>query len=319
MPDTGDTNLPDPKLTKHRPRWWAWIIGDVKRKLHERRVKMKHESAADRAARRTVFSTGLIAVFTIALACVGYLQYQEIRDSGIESSVQMDQMIHQYRSQVAQLKRQAGDTHDLAVQTKDLADRMKDQADRTKTIAEQAVVQANSAKLSAQAAKRAADIADQTLHISERAYVVAGVPEFDFPAKTIRLPIINNGHIPSGKVTIRLLESTYRLENPDINGILLDAVLIESHQKDGEVQYLAQGGGYSINITIPDVIEDKIKTGYQAVRFSGVISYNNGFPSTPLQTWEFCTRSYYVVPTNQLSLAPCDPTSDAQNPISTPK
>ena len=94
---------------------WGWLINQTISRAHKPRPQKKPEEPADKAARRTALATILIAVFTVVLAGVGYLQYRETRDSGLESSEQMNQMLREYRAQVAQIKRQAGDTHDLAV------------------------------------------------------------------------------------------------------------------------------------------------------------------------------------------------------------
>jgi hypothetical protein len=60
--------------TKHveqpRKQWWARLIRNIKRKLHERRAKKQEENPMDKAARRTASATVWIAVFTVILALV---------------------------------------------------------------------------------------------------------------------------------------------------------------------------------------------------------------------------------------------------------
>ena len=94
---------------------WLRFVDYMKRKRHERRANQKPESPEQRAIRWTMYATIAIAIFTIVLARVAYLQYVEMRDSGAESSGQVNQLLEQQRRQVAQLTKQAGDTHDLAV------------------------------------------------------------------------------------------------------------------------------------------------------------------------------------------------------------
>ena len=81
---------------------------------------------------RMALTDWIIAVATVVIAVVGYFQYQEMAGSG----TQTDRMIRLYRSQVAQLSRQAGDTHDLAVAAKQQAEQALTQANATKKLAE---------------------------------------------------------------------------------------------------------------------------------------------------------------------------------------
>ena len=106
------------------------------------KAKRQPEPPQDKYSRRTAHATIAMAGFTLVLIGVNYFQLKDIQRSETESSSQTNQMIKEYRAQVAQLKRQAGDTHDLAVAA-------KAQSDQTKTIADQAVIQANAAKSAA--------------------------------------------------------------------------------------------------------------------------------------------------------------------------
>jgi hypothetical protein len=287
-------------------QWWIWFINKEIRFSNKPRPHKEPESPIDKAVRRTAFATILIAIFTVVLAGVGYLQYIEIRDSGVESSGQMNQMIHEYRSQVGQLKRQAGDTHDLAAQaknqadrTKDMADRMKDQADRTKVIATQAVVQAN-------AAKSAADTAVQTLHISERAYIVAGQPAMDMAAKNIILPIVNSGRIPSGKVRGVVHEAALPVTNPENRGIKVFAT--EFHWKHYEFESVPTTGvTQNFNIAIPALNSEDLNSGHQQIIIVGVITYNDGFPGDADQQWLFCYGNALLPLSKSLQWFICDP------------
>jgi hypothetical protein len=274
--------------------------------MHQRRVrrekKKSDENPSDKAARRTANATAWIAIFTIVLAGVGYLQFTEILDSGAESTGQMDQMVHEYRSQVAQLKRQAGDTHDLAVQaknqadrTKDMADRMKDQADRTKTIADQAIIQAK-------AAKSAAETADKALHISERAYVVAATPSMNVASNLVTLPIVNTGHIPSGAVKAVIHEATLVITpgSPTNSSI-------ETHWKNYTLESVPTNGEtLSFNIATPNADAAQLKSGNQQVLIVGTISYNDGFRDDPDQQWSFCFGDAVTPQNKDLGWVVCD-------------
>ena len=95
-------------------QWRGWFVGYMQRKRHKNRPNQEKESPEQRAVRWTMYSTVAIAIFTIALAGVAYLQYKEMRDSGLESSGQTNQMIRVVALKQLQLKRQAEDTHKLA-------------------------------------------------------------------------------------------------------------------------------------------------------------------------------------------------------------
>ena len=79
----------DAKLSKKPYFWvpvWRWV---------------RHDARA---------SDWIIAIFTVVIAVVGYLQYTELASSGYQT----DRMIRLYRQQVAQLAKQTSDTHRLA-------------------------------------------------------------------------------------------------------------------------------------------------------------------------------------------------------------
>lgn len=78
----------------------GWLIGYVKRKMHERAAKKKEETAADKAARITTTATVWMAIFTCVLALItgGTLiilknQLTEMREGGVDTHnlAEMDQ------------------------------------------------------------------------------------------------------------------------------------------------------------------------------------------------------------------------------------
>ncbi len=97
----------------------------------------------------TAIATALIFVTTVVYTTYAKKQWQEMEGSG----KQTDQLIYLYRQQLAELQKQALDTHELAEstgkqasQTELLAKRASDQATTTKIIAEQAKVSADIAR-----------------------------------------------------------------------------------------------------------------------------------------------------------------------------
>jgi hypothetical protein len=288
-------------------RRWIRSISYVKRKSAEYKTERQKETPQDRYSRRTAHATIAMAGFTFVLVGVGYIQYLEIRGAGIESSEQTNQLIHEYRSQVAQLRRQAGDTHDLAVaagkqadKTQDLADQMKDQADQTKRIASQAIVQAN-------AAKSAAVTADKALHISERAYIVAGQPTIDAGTKYISLPIVNSGHIPSGKIRAIIHEVT--LDGTDPAAVRPTQILpTEAHWRHHEMESIPPTSNQTRTFTVfvPARNVDYLNSGREQVFVVGVVTYSDGFPDDTEQQWPFCYGNAMLSQSKAMTWAVCD-------------
>jgi hypothetical protein len=294
LEDEPETVKPHAKTKEPSHEWWLWLVSHVKRNSHERRAKKKDEKPEQRAARWTMLATIWIGVFTAVLAGAGFLQWKEMDESG----AQTDRMIRLYRGQVAQLSKQAGDTHDLAARTKDLADRMKDQADQTKTIADQAVIQAN-------AARSAAETAGKALHVSERAYVVAGYPSMNLTSHLATVPIINSGHIPSGKVLVIAHEVTIPVANPDNPRGIVKA--IEVHWKHYTFESVpTTGETLNINVVAPSADADQIKSGHQQIIIVGVISYKDGFTDDPEEKWPFCFGNSMNSHSKDLQWATCD-------------
>jgi hypothetical protein len=161
--DAGDRTKTHAETKESGRRWWLRLVDYVKHERHERRARKKSEKPEQRAVRWTMWATVAMAIFTIALATVSYFQLREMHQSGVDSSGQMNQLIEKYRQQVAQVSRQASETHELAVQA-------KNQAERTKTIAQQAVIQANQTA-------QLAELTRKTLETSQKAYVTIGRPD----------------------------------------------------------------------------------------------------------------------------------------------
>jgi hypothetical protein len=143
---------------------WARLVGYAKHKYHERRAKKKKETAEERAIRLNMWSTAIIAIFTVVLAVVSYFQLKELHQSGVDSSDQMNRMIEKNREQVAQIGRQADETSKLA-------EHMGDQAERTKELARQT-------RDLAVSTQQMADTSRDELQTVQRAYITfQGVTE----------------------------------------------------------------------------------------------------------------------------------------------
>ena len=188
-----------------------------------------------------------------------------------------------------------------ADRTKDLADRMKDQADETKIIAKQAVIQAN-------AAKSAAETANKALHISERAYIVIALPTLDTTTKYITVPVINTGHIPSGRVVVTVHEAT--IDHVDIKKKTQRISPTEAHWKHYEFASIPTTGQImNFNIPVPALDTDRLNAGREQIFLVGIISYNDGFADDPAQQWPFCEGSAMLPQSKNLQWVICDPSA----------
>jgi hypothetical protein len=202
-------------------------------------------------------------------------------------------MIEQFRRQAAQIGRQADETRELA-------GKMKIQADQTKTIANEAIIQAI-------AAKSAAETAKDTLHVSQRAYLVLGTPAHDFVNKRVSIPLINSGHSPSGPAKVVIYEATFRQDDPP-QIMLKPTDIIESHPNVDfyqTVPVVPTGSLTTVIIELPALNEVQLRQGNQGVMIAAKITYNDGFPSTPEQSYVFCDCSTRTASTRLFTMSPC--------------
>ena len=84
------------------------------------------------------------------------------------------------------------------------------------------------------------------------------------------------------------------------------ATPIEGHWHSGTIKGIAAGDMYVLHVPVPSVTQD-INVGRQGIFVSGTIEYNDGFPKTPPNKWEFCNYSFYNNTSNTLSFNACDP------------
>jgi hypothetical protein len=161
-----------------------------------------------------------------------------------------------------------------------------------------------SAKISNQATKTAED----ALHISERAYVVEGIPQLDTAKTVISVPLLNTGHLPSGEVEIDLFEATF---NPPTqiepeHGPSF-AFIVERHNSISHLSSIAPGSPFTMSVPAPKMSADLLnKPGMQQVVVVGTISYNDGFPNTPTQHSLICVNTVYHLVIKESYLMPCN-------------
>jgi hypothetical protein len=156
------------------------------------------------------------------------------------------------------------------------------------------------------AAARAADIAKDALHISQRAYVSDGAPSINFPTKSITVPLINGGHMPSGEVEVVIHEATINTPTPTTVTNLRNAN--EKHWGRYNFKSIpASGYPIAIAIPVPLMSEVALNSGLQLVVVAGSITYTDGFPDTSQQKWEFCERTRYQITMKRMLIGPCDP------------
>ena len=68
------------------------------------------------------------------------------------------------------------------------------------------------------------------------------------------------------------------------------------------------GATYTISTPVEAVVADKINSGRQQIVITGSIKYNDGFPDTPEQTWQFCNMGLFREKLKKLEWTLCDPT-----------
>jgi hypothetical protein len=183
--------------------WGIRLINYVKRKLEQRKAKKQYEQPADRAARRTAWATIWIAGFTLVLAVVSYLQWQELKGS----DKQTDRLLCLYQQQLAQLTKQAGDTHDLAVAAKTQAAQTINLATETHNLAVNASNQV--AIIQGQL-----DLARQQLRVEHRSWITIqhnGNLLDDF---STQIKIVNKGKSIARNIVIDQCSGLFEMNSP---------------------------------------------------------------------------------------------------------
>jgi hypothetical protein len=93
LEDSNNPNSPRQPLTNASPFWRRWFIEKPKARLEKRRARKQQENAEERYARKTAAATVWMAIFTIVIAAVGFLQWrvlsgqlQVMRDSNSDTT-----------------------------------------------------------------------------------------------------------------------------------------------------------------------------------------------------------------------------------------
>jgi hypothetical protein len=130
----------------------------------------------------------------------------------------------------------------------------------------------------------------------------------DAEKKSISMPILNSGHIPSGPVEVIIHEATVSTNIPatviDLRGAG------EHHWGRYNFQSIPLGWPLNIAIPAPQMSALYLNSGRQTIIIAGFITYNDGFPATPQQQWFFCQRTTYQTVMKQLLVGPCNPGDD---------
>jgi len=153
----------------------------------------------------------------------------------------------------------------------------------------------------ARATANAANTAKEALHVSERAYIVAGLPTIDIGAAKLAIPLVNNGRIPSGTVKIIYHEATVP------NRIIQPSDATEAYWQQTSIQSLPVGNPLSLFVRLSGLIAPQIQTGGQAVIVAGTITYGDGFPNDRKTEWQFCFRTYFEPKSKTIEMDACNP------------
>jgi len=179
--------------------------------------------------------------------------------------------------------------------------RLQEQADEMEAARETAD---QNSRQSLQAAKDA-------LHVSERAYVTVGLPTYK-ESGYIAIPITNSGHVPSGAATVEVVEITFKSPIQGNSYVpvspLIPAIFTGGLWTKFTVPQISQAPNSSdMSIPIAQFNGTKVNAGEQGFLVTGTITYDDGFPSVPLQSMQFCLHTYFVTFPTPLMFMPCDP------------
>jgi hypothetical protein len=251
--------------------------------------------------------TAAIAIGTVVSAAAIFLQWREMVKGGADTS-----------ALVGYAQRQADDADKIKLSADKQAIASQQFADNAALInlgvgdaVKRLDAQAKATQGSANAAKTAAETADKALHISERADITNGLPILNINAGFVTLPIINIGHIPSGKVSIVVHEVTIGIANPDAS-IPEKVIPSEAHWKHTDFESVPPTAGtetFSVVVPLPAMDATLMNDGHQQVFLVGSISYDDGFSNSAGEKpgyWNFCQAVALGRKTKQLEWHPCD-------------
>lgn len=168
----------------------------------------------------------------------------------------------------------------------------------------QMITQTTQQVKAANASQSAARTAQDALYISNRAYIVTGRPDVSYAEKFVTIPVENIGRAPSRKVEFVAHEATINIADPSVGGRFDQAV--ERSCTRGVLQNLTPNFPQSIEIPAPQMSGTAMVDGHQLTIVALDITYDDGFPNTKEQTFQFCMRNDWVEHLHNTSWRSCD-------------
>ncbi len=247
----------------------------------------------------------MVIILTAVTACASWFQGCMNHRSWKAAQDTLDQMKRDSHTSGEQFQAQLRHYDEGLGRTGLLAVHAGEQVTQTATIAKNSAVQASATRKSAEAADSAAETAKETLHISERAYVVVGAPVLHASGKSVNVPILNDGRVPSGRIFLTIHEATINV--PPAMKVSYKYQPIEIHWKRSVLESAVPNvTGLGINVPLPSADIEKIKSGTQQVFVVGNLAYNDGFPRDADVIWPFCYGTVFSEETKELNWSPCD-------------
>jgi hypothetical protein len=200
----------EPPNETSKSNWIVWCVTEIKRKFEQRRAEKKHETAQDRATRRTATATICIAIFTavtFGVACSTYLVLHG----------QLEVM----RGQLTEMESAGRQTEKLIAANQDLAKASKRQAEVAATQAEAAAKQALAAAESVKTARESL-IAAQRAMIGPTGASIVGSLQANNPIKAT-ITYTNTGR-QAAPTNIETVSKTFSI-NEWNNGIAANDII----------------------------------------------------------------------------------------------
>jgi hypothetical protein len=168
----------------------------------------------------------------------------------------------------------------------------------------QMIAQTTQQVAAANAARSAARTAQEALFISDRAYIVTGLPDVNYAGKFVTVPIQNLGRIPSRKVEFVTHEATIDVADPSLGSRFDQA--IDKGCTRGEFDTLTPNLPQYIEIPTNQMSGAAMEGGHQLTVVAIDITYDDGFPDTQKQTFQFCMRTQYAIALHKTNWRSCN-------------
>jgi hypothetical protein len=258
-----------------------------------------------------VFATCVIAVGTLVSAGAIVMQWQEMVGGGTQTDkiiaaanaikADQDQLVLDNKQVLADNRQALAKV--LQENREELASALKQNRDALQ--AQTAAAHGELAAIQKQT-EVTAETAKEALHVSERAYVLVGLPTIDITTKFISLPIVNTGRIPSGKVRGIIHEATIDGADPTTPSRQIPPT--EAHWKHYELEYVPTTGGQvmSFTVPVPALNAENLNNSHQQIVVVGILTYNDGFTDDAEELWPFCYGSAMLPQSKTLQWIVCD-------------